>query len=94
MVRYDDGRHWLLEAAIAAHDVARAAYDDAFKAEVALREAHLDMVDKVMGIVRAAFPRERDVQDVIFPVFADEGAKRAPGQVDEIESAPMSVSTA
>ena len=58
-----------LQAAIAAHESAFAAHDDAFKAELALRDAHHDAVDRAMGIVRAAFPRDRELQDVIFPVL-------------------------
>ncbi len=66
-----------LETAIATHETARAAYDNAFKAEMALRDAHHDLIDKVMGIVRAAFPRDRDVQDVIFPIMSDDTPKKS-----------------
>ncbi len=67
---------WLpqLEAALAALLGAVAAYDDAiaahkaaFQVEVALREAHHDALDRIVGVVRAAFPRDRATQDVIFP---------------------------
>jgi len=64
-----------LEAAAAAHDASRAAHQVAFKAEVALRDAHLDMVDRVMGLVRAAFPRDPVLHDVIFPALDEVGAK-------------------
>ena len=65
-----------LETAITKYETARAAYDDAFRAEMALRDAHHDLIDKVMGIVRAAFPRDRDVQDVIFPIMSDDTPKK------------------
>ncbi|TKD00310.1 hypothetical protein [Polyangium fumosum] len=58
-----------LEAALAVHEEALAAYEDAFKAELALRDAHHDAIDRAMGVVRAAFPRDRERQDVIFPVL-------------------------
>ncbi len=58
-----------LEASIAAYEAAQAAHHDAFMAERALRDAHHDKVDQVMGIVRATFPRDRDTQDVIFPIM-------------------------
>ncbi|MDI1434793.1 hypothetical protein [Polyangium sorediatum] len=58
-----------LEVALAAHAEALAAYDDAFKTELALRDAHHDAIDRAMGVVRAAFPRDRERQDVIFPVL-------------------------
>lgn len=62
----------LLNAAITQHDAAKSLYDDAFGLEVALREAHLDSVDRTIGLVRAAFPRDREIQDVIFPQMDDD----------------------
>ncbi|MDI3286437.1 hypothetical protein [Polyangium sp. 15x6] len=59
------------EAAVAAHLSALTAHDEAFKLEVALREAHHDAVDRIMGQVRAAFPRDRVTQDVIFPALEE-----------------------
>ena len=61
-----------LNAAIAAHEQSTAAYNDAFKSELAVREAHHDAVDKIIGLVRAAFPRDREIQDVIFPQMDDD----------------------
>ncbi|TKD12804.1 hypothetical protein [Polyangium fumosum] len=58
------------EATVAAHLVALAAHDEAFKLEVALRDAHHDTVDRIMGQVRTAFPRDRVTQDVMFPAPA------------------------
>ena len=55
------------EVAVATHLAALAAYDDVFKAELALRDAHHDTVDRSMGQVRAAFPRDRALLDVLFP---------------------------
>lgn len=81
-----------LETAMGTHDSVRTAYDEAFKAELALRDAHLEIVDKVMGLVRAAFPRDREAQDVIFPVMANEASKRPAN--DEFDRAPSSVNTA
>jgi hypothetical protein len=40
---------------------------------VALRDEHFLSVDKLMGLVRAAFPRDRARQDLIFPVVEDDG---------------------
>ncbi|MDI1447418.1 hypothetical protein [Polyangium sp. 6x1] len=62
------------EAAVAVHLAALSAHDEAFKLEVALREAHHDTVDRIMGQVRAAFPRDRVTQDVIFPALAEADA--------------------
>ena len=56
-----------LEAAVGEYEGAQAAHREAFKIEVALREAHHDAVDRIMGQVRAAFPRDRAIQDLIFP---------------------------
>lgn len=58
--------------ALSDYAAALKAHDDAFRAEMALREAHHDAVDKIAGIVRAAFPRDKDTQDVIFPSLDDE----------------------
>lgn len=52
---------------------ARDAYLDAFKAEVALRDEHYLAIDKLMGLVRAAFPRDRARQDLVFPVLDTNG---------------------
>lgn len=57
-----------LESAAQAHDTAREAYELAFKNEQSMREIHIHEVDRLMGLVRAAFPRDRALQDVIFPV--------------------------
>jgi hypothetical protein len=65
-----------LKTAITNYEAARDAYDDAFKAEIGLRDAHRHLIDKVMGIVRAAFPRDRDIQNVIFPVMNDDNPKK------------------
>jgi hypothetical protein len=56
-----------LRGAVSAHGTARGADQDAFDRELALREEHLLAVDKLAGLVRAAFPGDRDKQDVVFP---------------------------
>ncbi|MRG94187.1 hypothetical protein [Polyangium spumosum] len=56
------------EAAVAAHLSALSAQDEAFKVELALRDAHHDTVERIMGQVRTAFPRDRAIQNAIFPV--------------------------
>lgn len=73
-----------LESAVAAQLAALAAHDNAFKIELAFRDAHHDAVDKAIGVVRAAFPRDRELQDVIFPVV-EETRK---GEGEESEPAP------
>ncbi|UQA61650.1 hypothetical protein [Polyangium aurulentum] len=73
-----------LEAAAGAYDDARAAYLFAFNAERGLREAHAVAVDRLMGLVRAAFPRERALQDLVFPIVEDAEAEL----LDEPASAP------
>lgn len=56
-----------------AYKVTRAAYVEAFADEVALRAEHYQAIDKLMGLVRAAFPNDRTRQDLIFPVMDDSG---------------------
>jgi hypothetical protein len=67
-----------LEGAAAAHSAAQDAYDIAFRTELGMREAHVHEVDRLMGLVRAAFPRDRVLQDVIFPVVEDGSAADGP----------------
>lgn len=81
-----------LEAAISTYEGAQTAHDQAFRAEMALRDAHWEMVDRVMGLVRSAFPLDKDVQDVIFPTVDDSPKRESSGE--EIEKAPPSVGTA
>ncbi len=66
------------------HQNDRNAYLDAFRAEVALRNEHFLSVDKLIGLVRSAFPGDRAKQDLVFPVIDDDGdndeeASGAPG---------------
>jgi hypothetical protein len=72
-----------LEAAIAECEATAVAYGKAFKAEKALREQHYNEVDRVMGLVRAAFPRDRETQDVIFPPVDTAGRMAEEDQGDE-----------
>lgn len=69
-----------LKAAAAAHDAALLAEVGAFRTEVSLREDHYLTIDKIIGLVRAAFPGDRTRQDVIFPEVAtsDHGVDDAP----------------
>lgn len=82
-----------LDAAISTYESARDAHAQAFRAEMALRDAHWEMVDRVMGLVRSAFPLDKDVHDVIFPIVTDDSPKRE-SSGEEIEKAPVSVGTA
>jgi hypothetical protein len=77
-----------LEGSIAAHEAATLAHQDAFAEERALREAHHETVDKVIGMVRAAFPRDRNMQDVIFPVAQRNRARVAETDEDEGPESP------
>jgi hypothetical protein len=69
-----------LETAIATYDAARKAVMDAFKNEIDLRDDHELSVDKLMGEVRALFPRDRTTQDAIFP---DVVGRSVSGEADE-----------
>ena len=59
--------HAKLEAAVKARAAAYAEVGAARVLEEAAREAHSTIVDKLMGEVRALFPRDRKRWDVIFP---------------------------
>jgi hypothetical protein len=87
-----------LEAAIAQYDAATAAHTVAFKDEKALRDQHYNEVDRIMGLVRAAFPRDKEMQDIIFPpaddrstATADDGSADDADQPDEPEDPPEPV---
>lgn len=56
-----------LRQASTAHNSAKAAYVNAFAEELAQRAEHARQVDRMMGLVRAAFPRDTAKQDVVFP---------------------------
>lgn len=58
-----------LKSAAEAHAAARDDYLDAFKKELALRNEHFHAIDKLMGLVRAAFPSDRARQDLVFPTI-------------------------
>jgi hypothetical protein len=76
-----------IESALAQREAAKEAHDLAFAAEKALRDQHYLGVERLMGVVRAAFPRDREVQETIFPVLDDGGSTTAeaseevPGEV-------------
>ncbi len=56
-----------LSSSIAAYDEVKRQHDAAFARECAARDEHVRAIDVVMGQVRAAFPRDREKQDSIFP---------------------------
>ena len=60
------------KAAVDGYDVARKAYLSAFQDEITLRAEHYDAIDKMMGLVRSAFPNDRVKQDLVFPVSHDD----------------------
>jgi len=69
-----------MKAAADGYGAAHKAYLDVFGSELSLREEHLLAVDRLAGQVRAAFPGDRERQDLIFPVVeSDDGA-----EVDEV----------
>lgn len=72
-----------LEDAAVLHDAAAAEHDRAFQEELALRQAHYHEVDRIMGVVRAAFPRDRDLQDTIFPEIVQGRKGAAQGAQEE-----------
>lgn len=80
-----------LRDAATVHSDARKAYLDAFKDEIALREEHKDAVDRLMGQVRAAFPRDRVKQDLVFPVMDEESGSGAEESPEAPEAAPEAV---
>jgi hypothetical protein len=69
-----------LEGAAAAYQSAQEAHDAAFGLEKAMRAQHRLEVDRLMGLVRAAFPDDRAMQDSIFPEMKRDGASE-----DDIE---------
>ena len=75
-----------LKLASEGYDVAKQAYVDAFAEEIAMRAEHARQVDRLMGLVRAEFPRDTARQDVIFPEPARESGLPEEDEVeDEVE---------
>jgi hypothetical protein len=72
-----------LEGVIAAYDAATEAHDQAFLLEKALREEHYVEIERIMGRVRTAFPRDRELQDSIFPEMEEERARNEPSESTE-----------
>jgi hypothetical protein len=83
-----------LETAIAQCTAAEEAHTKAFKAEKALRDQHYNEVDRIMGLVRAAFPRDREMQDIVFPPVDDSDGTDAAEQPDEPEDPPEPIKAA
>lgn len=77
-----------LTAAASDLQTGRDAYLDAFRAEVALRDEHYMAIDKLMGLVRAAFPRDRARQDLVFPVLDDDSESGGSGESGEGDGSP------
>jgi hypothetical protein len=61
-----------LEASSIAYSAAASEHRDAFTTELSLREQHIHMIDQTMGHVRAAFPRDNDRQNLVFPIVDDD----------------------
>ena len=74
-----------LTATADAYKAARTAYVNAFQDEVALRAEHYHAIDKLMGLVRAAFPNDRTRQDLIFPILDDGGESLESGEEEGME---------
>jgi hypothetical protein len=72
-----------LAATLATYDAARTAVGLAFQEELALRDAHARTVDRIIGLVRAALPGDRERQDALFPVIS----KSSRGEMGEEEDA-------
>lgn len=67
-----------LDSAITTHKSATLTHQEAFAQEQTLRAAHYEVIDKVLDIMRAAFPGDQHMQDVIFPLL-----QRAPSKQDD-----------
>lgn len=74
-----------LREAADAHRAANTASLDAFRIEIALRNEHARQVNRLMGLVRAAFPNDKAIQDVIFPESESEPAA---AEDDDEDDAP------
>ncbi|AKT40857.1 hypothetical protein [Chondromyces crocatus] len=72
-----------LKASSTSYEGARKAYVDAYAEEFAQRAEHARQVDRLMGLVRAEFPRDKAKQDVIFPDPTRD--KSVPAEEDEDE---------
>ncbi|MBI2567490.1 MAG: hypothetical protein HYV63_10700 [Candidatus Schekmanbacteria bacterium] len=59
--------HGRLLQALDTYQSARRASYDAFTTELALRDEHELAVERIMGAVRGAFPKDRARQDIVFP---------------------------
>jgi hypothetical protein len=73
-----------LRSTAEAYTLARKTYSEVFQDEVALRAEHYQAIDKLMGLVRAAFPNDRAKQDLVFPVIDDgDGSVSEEGESSE-----------
>lgn len=78
--------HAQLEAAMTTYEEATTAHREAFIKECELRDTHYETMDRAMGIVREAFPLDRDMHEVIFPLLQ---RARARAERAEKKSAAM-----
>jgi hypothetical protein len=81
----------VLRAAADAHKAANDAYVAAFQIELGLRHEHARQVDRLMGLVRAAFPGDKIKQDLVFPEMDDEVTA---GEDDDETDAPADAAPA
>jgi hypothetical protein len=87
--------HPKLKAALAAfteaqsaYEAARKAYYTAFTEELTLRDDHERQIERAMGQVRAAFPKDTARQNLIFPKAARSTDEDAEEVTDEITNPP------
>lgn len=80
-----------LQTAVAAHDQAVAANDEAFRLELRRRDEHARALDELMGRVRAAFPMDRPQQDAVFPAPESSSSKKDDEAVEEVGAPDASV---
>ncbi|EYF07908.1 hypothetical protein [Chondromyces apiculatus] len=81
-----------LQQAAATYEAARKAYVDAYTEEVAQRAEHARQVDRLMGLVRAEFPRDKAKQDVIFPDLARDSTVPSEDEEEDEEEVETSSS--
>jgi hypothetical protein len=77
-----------LVAADTAHQNANKAYLAAFKVEIAFRNEHARQVDRLMGLVRAAFPNDKTTQDIVFPEIEAESIAASEEEAEPPAEAP------
>jgi hypothetical protein len=71
-------KHVALDEAGKVFGGALTAYNDIFEVELALRNQHRLEVDRIQGQVRAAFPGDKEKQDLVFPEVEAKPSKTQP----------------